>query len=501
MIFTIILAVLIVIVACVYYKLVYKQKQIYDAFRSQGIACEPFRPLVGQLPDMKQYAIRDEFMQYHCDLHLKHGNIYIFNFGPFPRVFIYEPELISDVLKKFTRYYQKSNLARGELGSLIGLQNLLLSDHEHHEKSRRMLQPAFHSDNLKSMVSIMSYHTTQLIEKWLKEAKTNNQFDLQQELSTLTLSVIISSAFGQITNNRKESISQTFSKSLDLLQYRTMLMITQIPFLAILPLWKKQILDQAVAKISRFVNQIILDRKSGLSQSMCSSKDLLDLLLSAKDSDGEGFTQQQIKEEALGFVIAGHETTGNLLTWCLYILMTHTHVYEACQDEVDQVLGSQLTPDYDLLSKLKVIDAVLHETLRLYPPAPILARQCVKEHTIGTNSQRQLRIPVGATIAINTYVLHRMEQFWPRPLEIDYTRWMNGGPKLAHSCCYLPFGAGNRNCIGQTFALIEAKVILSMLLQRLKFDIVEGQKIVPEIKITMRPKYGLLAKVTRRIVI
>ncbi|CAF1549649.1 unnamed protein product, partial [Adineta ricciae] len=127
----------------------------------------------------------------------------------------------------------------------------------------------------------------------------------------------------------------------------------------------------------------------------------------------------------------------------------------------------------------------------------------IREHSIGSEGQRQIRIPVGAVVSVNTYILHRREEFWPRPNEFDYTRWLRDPttdlkPKLAHPFCYLPFGAGSRNCIGQSFAVIEAKVILSMLLQRCNFQLEPGQKIVPDIRLTMKPKYGLRAKLTKR---
>jgi cytochrome P450 len=148
-----------------------------------------------------------------------------------------------------------------------------------------------------------------------------------------------------------------------------------------------------------------------------------------------------------------------------------------------------------------ICEAVINETLRLYPPAAIFTRHCIREHTIG--SKRQLRIPVGATIIINSYILHRRSDLWSRPLEFDYTRWMrdpktNLKPKLPHPFAYLPFAAGPRSCIGQNFALMEAKIMLAMFVQRCNFEMIPGQKIVPDVKITMRTKYGLLARISKR---
>ncbi|CAF5132777.1 unnamed protein product, partial [Rotaria sp. Silwood1] len=151
--------------------------------------------------------------------------------------------------------------------------------------------------------------------------------------------------------------------------------------------------------------------------------------------------------ESLTFVLAGSETTGNLMVWMLYVLMTNENVLQACREEVDRVLpnGIELTNEH--LQDLLVCEAVINETLRLYPPAPFFSRQCVREHTIGT--ERQLHIPQGAIIVVNSYAFHRRSDMWPRALEFDYTRWMRDPktglkPKLPHPYAYLPFAAGPR---------------------------------------------------------
>jgi cytochrome P450 len=200
-------------------------------------------------------------------------------------------------------------------------------------------------------------------------------------------------------------------------------------------------------------------------------------------------------------VLAGSETTGNLMTWVLYVLMTNDNVLQACREEVDRVLPNGTEPTDEHLTELVVCEAVINETLRLYPPAPFFSRHCVREHIIGT--ERKVLVPKGATIVIYSYSLHRRSDLWSRPLEFDYTRWMRDPktglkPKLPHPFAYLPFAAGPRNCIGQNFALLEAKIMLAMFVQRCSFEMIPGQKVVPDVKITMRTKYGLWANISKR---
>ncbi|CAF4412276.1 unnamed protein product, partial [Adineta steineri] len=160
---------------------------------------------------------------------------------------------------------------------------------------------------------------------------------------------------------------------------------------------------------------------------------------------------------------------------------------------------TELTNEH--LSKLVICEAIINETLRLYPTAPSIVRRCIHEHTIGTDNQ--LHIPVGTCIITHSYILHRRSDLWPRPLEFDYTRWLRDPktdlkPKLAHPFAYLPFAAGSHNCIGQNFALLEVRIMLAMFVQQCDFKLVPGQKIVPDVKITLRTKYGLLANITKR---
>ncbi|CAF2042918.1 unnamed protein product, partial [Rotaria magnacalcarata] len=195
-----------------------------------------------------------------------------------------------------------------------------------------------------------------------------------------------------------------------------------IPFLSRLPFWKKDVVDKGIRMIGELVDQIITDRRQGRSSSMSTGADLLDLLLSAVDDEGVPFTDQEIKEESLTFVIAGSETTGNLMTWILYALMTNENVLDACREEVDRVLPNGIEPRNEHLADLVVCEAVISEALRLYPPAPFFVRECTHEHTIGT--EHPIRIPKDASILVDAYTLHRRSDLWPRPLEFDYTRWM-----------------------------------------------------------------------------
>ncbi|CAF3760244.1 unnamed protein product [Rotaria sordida] len=287
--------------------------------------------------------------------------------------------------------------------SFVGKHNLVLSEGAEHNRARKMINPAFYFNNLKVMISIMVEQTNKGIDELLSNFNNQQTVDLQKEFNTLTLSIIVSSAFGKQLEDQadlKAIVCETTSKVAAAIEYRTMRMINQVPLLAKLPICQKHIIDQ-----------IIADRREGRSASLSSNNDLLDLLLSAVDSEGIPFNDQEIKEHALTFVFAGHETTGSLMIWISYILMTNNNVLRACQEQVDRIFsnGTQIT--YEHLTELNLL------------------------------------IPVDTTIIIDIYQLHRRAEFWHRPLEFDYTRWLCDPitglkPKLSHPFSYLPFGAG-----------------------------------------------------------
>ncbi|CAF2476139.1 unnamed protein product [Rotaria sp. Silwood2] len=499
-------AIVVSIFFIIYWNIVRPEKRIYDELRNQGIPGEPFVPIIGQLPQIRRARENDRVIEYLSELFQKHGNYFMFSMGPLPRIMISEPDLLADVLgRAHAQDYFKPTIFLTVFKSLTGTRNLLVREGLDHERARKMLNPAFHFMNLKSMVSIMADQTSKAIDQLLMPSDEKS-IDFQKEFSSLTLAIIISCAFGtglENMPNANEIIYRSISEIFEAIRYRTMRMISQIPLLAQLPFWRKRLMDENSRKVSDFVEQIIAARRKGRSASLCAGADLLDLLLSAVDDQGQPFSDQEVKDEALTFVVAGHETTANLMTWAMYVLMTNESVLRACREEVEQVLPNGMIPSYEHINNLQVCEAILQETLRLYTPVPWFVRKSIREHIIGSDGHRQVRIPVGTTVAIMTYMLHRRADLWPRPLEFDYMRWMRDPvtglkPKLAHPFCYLPFAAGPRNCIGQNFALLEAKVMLAMFVQRCNFSIEPDQTIVPQITIPMRPKYGLKARVMKR---
>ena len=322
--------IIVLVVALAYFKLVRPEKRLYDQFRAQGIRGEPFVPILGQLPAFRRSRKAGTGMDYFEGLRAKHGNTFLFGFGPLTRLIVTEPDLLADVLSRANaQNYIKPPMFNSVFIPIIGQHNLLVAEGSEHERARRMITPAFHHANLKSMVSIIAGQTQKCVEEMLIKSRTGTShqqaINLQNECNALTLSIIASSAFGsgfETITNAQEIICKMSVEVLDAISYRSMMMINQVPLLSKLPFWKKDVVDRGARIIRQLVDQIISERRRGLSSSLSNGPDLLDLLLSAVDDHGQPFTDQEIKEESLTFVLAGSETTGNLMVWMLYVLMT-----------------------------------------------------------------------------------------------------------------------------------------------------------------------------------
>jgi len=213
--------------------------------------------------------------------------------------------------------------------------------------------------------------------------------------------------------------------------------------------------------------------------------DVISMLLNARDEDGSAMPDQQVRDETLTLLAAGHSTTANTLSWSFYLLSEHPAIQTKLLDELQRVLGGRL-PTVDDLARLPYLDMVVKEAMRLYPPAWIQPRYTVEDFEYGG-----YHIKRGTTILMSQWVTHRLPDLWPDPDEFKPERFdLETGQKY-HPQAYFPFGAGSRICIGMPFANLEARILLATILQRYVPRLAAGFPVVPEPKVTLFPKFGL----------
>jgi cytochrome P450 len=210
--------------------------------------------------------------------------------------------------------------------------------------------------------------------------------------------------------------------------------------------------------------------------------DLLALLMAMRDEEtGAGLSDRELRNEAVTFLLAGHETTANALTWTFHLLSRHPDVENRLREELAGVLAGR-APTLDDLSRLPYLKQVIQESMRLYPPVWIIERRVIAEDTVGG-----FRLPAGSAVVIAPYALHRHPEFWVRPEAFEPSRF-----ETSASDAYIPFGMGSRSCIGNEFAMLEARLITAMIVQAFRLRWVPGRPVEPQPGLTLRRPNGLM---------
>ncbi|CAF2124303.1 unnamed protein product [Rotaria magnacalcarata] len=499
--------VIVVLIICIFYRMlkfwIIDPWLIHRDLWAQGIPGRHI-PLIGEIFNIRKCIIAGDPFAHQVVLEKQFGNYYHVSFGPVARLDTSDPALINGVLKTNARAYHKAYVMRLTLGVLLGNNNLLMAEDEIHAQHRRLIEPVFQHQNLNSMISLMVDITSNLTGKWSSMttvAADQNKplvFDIHEEMAKLTLDIVTSCVFGtEIMSDEKmhKIVYRTITESLELMEKRLFNMTAIIPIINRLPLSSKRRIDKCVSEGKQLIRQIVDNRKKGLTKSACKGPDLLDLLLAASGEDkASKFTNEEVYEEALTFVAAGHETTSTLMTWTLYNLTNNPDVYRRLEAEVDSVLNDdeEITPS--TLSLLSYTEAVLKEALRIHQPVPAIVRTAVKDNTLVASDGKQIHIKKGTGIFLNFYMLHHSEKYWHEPFKFDPSRFDgNQSEKLI-----FPFSAGPRSCVGKNFAMLEAKIMLALIIRKFRFELEPAQNLTPEIVVTMRPKYGMRMRIYPR---
>jgi cytochrome P450 len=251
------------------------------------------------------------------------------------------------------------------------------------------------------------------------------------------------------------------------------------------PLWfptrANRDFNRALSEVDQVVYRIIASHRQAAKMD-ATPNDLLGLLMQARDPErGVALSDAQLRNETITFLLAGHETTANALTWCFHLIAQHPEVERQLVEEIATVLG-QRTPVMEDLGKLVYTRRVIQESMRLYPPIWIIERRAIDADCV-----EGFQIPKGSSVVISPYALHRHPAYWEDPERFDPSRFEQHPP-----AAYLPFGAGPRTCIGNEFAMMEALIITAMVMQSFHLQAEPGQRIEPQPDITLRPKHGVM---------
>jgi cytochrome P450 len=254
------------------------------------------------------------------------------------------------------------------------------------------------------------------------------------------------------------------------------------PMTRYLPVPQMVRVRHAVKDLDEIVYGIIAQHRAALAD----SGDLLSMLMQARDEDGSRMSDKQLRDEVLTFLLAGHETTALALTWTWHLLSQNPEAERKLHQELDRTLGGR-TPNFSDLQTLTYCEWMMKESMRLYPPAWSLARTVISDFEIGG-----YKIPAGANVVMSQWVMHRNPSYFAEPEKFDPGRWQSEHFQRLPRFAYFPFGGGPRQCIGATFAMMEATLLLATIAQRFQLRTMPGQALTPVPSFTLRPKYGLL---------
>lgn len=388
------------------------------------------------------------------------------------------PELAAQVLVSHQANYRKARTYK-PLTELLG-NGLLTNEGEHWVRQRRLVQPMFSRRHVDEFGPAMVDATTRMLDVWAKQP-AGSTVDVAAEMNALTLDVVGRALFSSDLTGAAAAVAPALATALESFEK-----VVRSPLFLLVQNYERwptpnRLRARGAEKVLRdVVDGMITDRRRNPEHD--GQQDLLDMLLAARDQDtGEAMPEQQVRDELMTFMLAGHETTSNALSWTLMLLSQHPDARERLESEVDEVLSGRGATAEDA-SKLEWTSAVIDESMRLYPPAWMFEREA-----LGADELDGVEVPPGSVVATPPYLIHRNREYWPNPEGFQPERFLPGAANGRHRLAYLPFGAGRRICVGSGFAKLEAVLLLASIVQRYRLDLLPGYR--PELNptVTLRP--------------
>jgi len=436
------------------------------------------RPLIGHLARMR----RDPLGTLLAASRL--GDVTRIHMGPRGWAFLAtHPDAVKRIFLDNQANYTKQTRGFDTLRVFLG-QGLLTSEGSFWRRQRRIAQPAFHHRHLQRFAAKMIAAAEDLADRWESRARRNERFDLAADMMRVTLRVVGECLFSTDPSHESSRIGPHVEVLLEHFISRTMSPVT-LPLSW--PLARNRMVRRAIEEMHALVDAIVAERqRSGPGE----EPDLLDLLMTTEDSEtGERMDAGQLRDEVLTLLIAGHETTAAALSWTFVLLAKHPEIDRRLESELAALGAAPL--GLEVLERAPFVGQVIQESLRLYPPAWIVARKTMEQDELCG-----VRVPPGHLAITSPWATHRRPDLFVDPDRFDPDRFGAAGPAAGYSrFAYFPFGGGPRICIGNGFALMEAKLILATLRRRFRVELATSDPIEPLPLLTLRCRDGVPAVV------
>jgi cytochrome P450 len=413
-----------------------------------------------------------------------YGDVSRFQLGPVDTYMLTNPADVERVLVSDERKYRKPKFQDDAIGDLLG-EGLLMSEGEAWRKQRELAHPSFLMPRLSGLSETMVDYTEGMLDGW----HDGEVIDVELEMARLTVEIIVDAMFGATIDEKQVHILQ---ENLEPLGAR----FEPDPFRFAIPDWaptrENRDYRAALSAIERIVRDLVEEREGtqygteGGEEPM----DLLSVLLRARDRGEQ--TAEDIRDEMVTMLLAGHDTTALTLTYTWYLLSEHPDVEARVHAELDDLLGGG-RPAFADVRAMEYTEAALQEAMRLYPPVYAMFREPQVDVRLGG-----YRVPAGSAVMLPQWAVHRSERYWDEPVKFDPDRWLDGRADAGHRFAYFPFGAGPRFCIGRQLSMLEARLIVGTVCQRYRLAYARDEPFSLRGSLTMHPEDGMEMRVVER---
>ncbi len=408
-------------------------------------------------------------------------------------IFVNDPDWIGEILiNQAPSFVKERTLQRMKI--LLG-EGLITSDDPIHMRQRKLVAPAFHRQRIAGYAGEIVRSADQQIDTWRDGAVV----DIGDEMMRLSLRIVARTLFD--TEVTADALSVVDEVNTIMSMYNFLVVFPGIEHFLHLPLPGISTFRRSRERLNGIVNKMIASRRALPREDLEGKGDLLSMLVASHYEDDEtapdthaqaGMTDTQVRDEILTIFLAGYETVANALTWTWYLLSENPEAADRMYAEVDEVLGARPATLADL-PNLRYTEMVFAESMRLFPPAWAMGRKSTAPVQLG-----EYRIPAGANFFFSQYIIQRTPEFWQAPDAFRPERHTPENKAGRPRFTYFPFGGGRRQCIGESFAWMEGVLSLATVAQRWRLQLLAGQTIIPQAKISLRPKYPMQMRLQSR---
>jgi cytochrome P450 len=434
-------------------------------------------PLVGVLPKL----FRDP-VAFCSDAVRTHGDFVELDLGVSRGYIVCNPAHVKEVLQEKNRNFGKGKSWEA-MRHVIG-NSLATADGEHWLRQRRMIQPAFHRERLTRIAELLVHTIEKRLDRWQANVESGSPVDVARELKRLSIDGFLRGMFGtSLSTEEAEALDTALPDVAE--GIGAALVASFLP--KFIPMPGRGKFRRAMETLDRVVGRVLRDRRSAETP----VDDLLGMLLDARDETGKGMDDRELKDELLGLFIAAYETTSLSVGWTFYALTQHPEIEQKLVSEIGHALGDR-SPRFEDLRGLEYARMVFEEAMRRYPPGWVLPRQAESDDEIGGYQVR-----AKSFVLVCNAVTHMHPDVWDDPERFDPERFAAERSAARSKYAFYPFGAGPHQCVGNSFATMQAQFILAEALRRYRFELAYAVR-PKAVHVTLRPHPGLAMRVARR---